>query len=87
MKNTIIFAVLLTVLGYATAQAESFEHVTVTGKWTAQDVEFAKHKIASIQTDPGYYYSGAAGATHRIHDVKAQQAVIDGYSRMPASTK
>ena len=88
MKNTLTFALLLSVFGLATAQAGSYEHVTVTGsQWTEHDVEYAKHKIAMIQTDPGYYYSGAAGAVHRIHDVKQYQAVVDGYQRFPASTK
>ena len=90
IRNYTFALLLMSAFGMASAHASSFdtEHVTVTGNhWTNDDVAHAKHKIAMIQSDPGYYYSGAAGAVHRIHDVKAYQAVVDGGERLPASTK
>ena len=79
---------LLSTLGLSSTHAASVEHVTVTGtQWTDADVAHAKHKIAMIQGDSGYYYSGASGALHRIHDVKAYQAIVDNGQRYPASAK
>lgn len=84
--------VLLSIFGTA-CPALAFEdhvvdHITVTDtKWTEADVVHAKHQIALIQTDPGYYYSGAAGAVHRVHDVNVLKHVIEQGERVPASVK
>ena len=51
-------------------------------------VTTAQQKIKSIQADPGYYYSGAAGAKHRIAVVADQRRIIEQESnsvRVPAS--
>ena len=95
MKQTAIrsFAfTLLILVGVGAAKTsfadEQVDHVTVTGTVSSEDqVVEAKHKIWLIQTDPGYYYSGAAGALHRIQDVAYLRKVVEQHERMPASTK
>jgi hypothetical protein len=86
--RTIAFTFLVLVsFGVAkTSFADQPEHFTVTGVTDAQVAE-AKHKIGLIQTDPGYYYSGAKGAQHRKEDVAYQRTIIETHDRMPASTK
>jgi hypothetical protein len=71
----------------ADTQPDKQEEVQVTAPVTADTITQAKRTIAFIRLDSGYYYSGAAGALHRIHDVKEQQAIIDQADRMPASKK
>ncbi len=75
------------------------EHMTVTApaanstQTPEQVIAQAKHKIAMIQEDPGFYYqNGTYGERHRVDDVRAQKDIIANaeqqeQSRMPASTK
>jgi hypothetical protein len=80
----LLFAVAATTYS-SVASADETENVTVTAKTPDQQVADAKHKIALIQQDPGYYYAGASGATHRVHDVNEQELVIRNAQRYPAS--
>jgi hypothetical protein len=80
--------ILMSLAVAKTSFADDVEHVTVSGTTPTEDqVALAKHKIALIQTDPGYYYSGAAGALHRKEDVEYERKIIELRERMPASTK
>ena len=83
---------LLILVGVGAAKTsfadEQMDHVTVTGTATSEELVLeAKRKIWLIQTDTGYYYSGAAGALHRIHDVALERNVLAEHERMPASVK
>jgi hypothetical protein len=80
----LFLAVAGTVQSYA-ARAEEPETVVVTDKTSDEKVADAQHKIAQIQSDPGYYYSGAWGATNRVNDVREQMAIIHNAQRFPAS--
>ena len=80
----LMFALVGTSVGF-TAMADETEQVTVTAKTPEQQVADAKRKITLIQTDPGYYYAGAWGATHRVHDVNEQELIIRNAQRYPAS--
>ena len=75
---------------YAAAD-DTPEQFSVTAQQSPEEaVKNAQHKIAMIQGDPGYYYSGAAGALHRINDVQVQKDIISkaqDSNRFPASTK
>jgi len=93
MKQTTIRTftfTLLILMGLGVAKTtfadDQVEHVAVSGTSDAQ-VSAAKRKISSIQTDPGYYYSGAKGAVHRTEDEEYQRKIIEQRERMPASTK
>jgi hypothetical protein len=88
MNKLYTLALLLLSVCATTTSFAYDDHVTVTGtKWTEADVAHAKHQIAMIQTSPEYYYSGAAGATHRVHDVNYYKTVVQQGERYPASVK
>ena len=82
------YALILLSLFGTTTYASAYETVTVTGsKWSEADVAHAKHQIALIQMDPGYYYSGASGAVHRVQDVNYFKKIVEQGDRYPASVK